>query len=61
MMHHYNIIDTDCYLRTTHTSLNSQMIFDQEYEKNREKHGSIVSTILYRKDYEQNTKTLMHV
>lgn len=29
MMYHYNIIDIDYYLRT----LNSQMIFDQEYEK----------------------------
>lgn len=33
MMYHYKITDTDCYLRTTHQSSNSQMIFDQEYEK----------------------------
>lgn len=32
MMYHDNIIDTGCYLRTTHSSLNSQMTFGQEYE-----------------------------
>lgn len=33
MMYNYNVTDSGCYLRTIHSSLNSQVTFDQEYEK----------------------------